>query len=43
MKAYADKPQRIDPARCLQAELRKGKRATKKAARRAGKQQIDEQ
>lgn len=41
MKAYTNKPQRVDPTRCLQSELKNGKRAAKKAARQAGKQIID--
>jgi len=43
MKAYTNKPQRVDPARCLLSELTYGKKAAKKAARQQAKRMIDDE
>lgn len=43
MKAYTNKPQRVDPARCLYCELKQGKKAAKKAARQLAKQMIQDE
>lgn len=40
MKAYSNKPERIDPKRCLYAEMRKNKNAIKKAERKRAKDEI---
>lgn len=34
MKPYTNKTDRIDPRKCLYSEIKKGKRAAKKAIRR---------
>jgi hypothetical protein len=41
MRAYSNKPQRVDPRRCLYSEIEQGKKATKKAARREGRTQVE--
>lgn len=41
MKAYTNKPERIDEKRCLQSEIEKGNKARKVSNRRTAKKEIE--